>query len=458
MVMSHKLIFGLVSLSLGQLGDGLNIFQGIYLVGLGWNEGSVGIALSLMGFTALIVQPFAGDVVDRTSTDRRTFLTVASVLTAGSAMAVMLVREGNVDHWLVWVTKIIEGLSSSFIGPCLAALTLASFGPDYFDGAMASNILWGHVGSVMSAVLAGVIAYVRYPNIKECFLVLAASAFMAAAFVQCLPMGNRALGRGFRKQDTIIEEDDETPEQEASTYLTVLADKKTLALCVTGFFFHFANANVLLVLGEIMGQSDDDAYDDDSGANRSAIPLVGGAVVTAQVTMSIATVLGGWLTAMEYGRKPMFMVALLTLPVRCALILWWQNKGNAYLLSTQVLDGIGGGFFGLIHPYMVADISFGTGRFNVLMGLTSACFGMGGTLSNLVGQWVVQMFSHSVSIIGSLCLSIVPILLFWIAMPETYGMRQESVESKLGNLPYLPKISEKRRLENETTTPYNALV
>jgi len=92
------------------------------------------------------------------------------------------------------------------------------------------------------------------------------------------------------------------------------------------------------------------------------------------------------------------------------------------------------------------------------VGLTSACFGMGGTLSNLVGQWVVQMFSHSVSIIGSLCLSIVPILLFWIAMPETYGMRQESVESKLGNLPYLPKISEKRRLENETTTPYNALV
>lgn len=30
-----KLAFALVSFSLGQLGDGLNIFQGIYLVGLG---------------------------------------------------------------------------------------------------------------------------------------------------------------------------------------------------------------------------------------------------------------------------------------------------------------------------------------------------------------------------------------------------------------------------------------
>lgn len=35
--------------------------QGIYLVSIGWNEGSVGIALSAMGFTALIVQTFAGD-------------------------------------------------------------------------------------------------------------------------------------------------------------------------------------------------------------------------------------------------------------------------------------------------------------------------------------------------------------------------------------------------------------
>ena len=30
---------------------------------IGWNEGAVGIALSMMGFTALIVQTFAGDWV-----------------------------------------------------------------------------------------------------------------------------------------------------------------------------------------------------------------------------------------------------------------------------------------------------------------------------------------------------------------------------------------------------------
>jgi hypothetical protein len=45
-LLSPKIAFLLVSVTLGQLGDGLNIFQGIYLVGMGWNEGSVGIALT----------------------------------------------------------------------------------------------------------------------------------------------------------------------------------------------------------------------------------------------------------------------------------------------------------------------------------------------------------------------------------------------------------------------------
>ena len=64
-----KLAFALVSFALGELGDGLNIFQGMSLVGLGWNEGSVGAALSLMGLTALLVQTVAGDIVDRTTLD-----------------------------------------------------------------------------------------------------------------------------------------------------------------------------------------------------------------------------------------------------------------------------------------------------------------------------------------------------------------------------------------------------
>jgi hypothetical protein len=135
------------------------------------------------------------------------------------------------------------------------------------------------------------------------------------------------------------------------------------------------------VLGELMsldnngnddgadGNGDDaEAYYDVSGAetSRSAIPLIAGAIILAQFTMSIATILGDYFTERGVGRKLLFLTALISLPIRCALIIYWKDAGNAFLLSTQILDGLGGGFFGLIHPYLVADITFGTGRFNLI--------------------------------------------------------------------------------------------
>lgn len=253
-LIAPKLAFLLVSFSLGELGDGLNIFQGIYLVGLGWNEGSVGLALSLMGLTAQIIQPWAGDWVDKTVIDRRVFLTVASSVTALSASAILLVQEGNNDHALIFITKVIEGVAASFIGPCLAALTLATFGPHHFDAVMASNILWGHVGSVVAAILAGAVGYLLYPKIKYCFLVIGAAALFAVFVVQYLPEGDALMGRGFRGtvamdeygQIERLESDDSTvavenhgkmEPPEASTYWEVFFDLKTGIVCFTGFFF-----------------------------------------------------------------------------------------------------------------------------------------------------------------------------------------------------------------------------
>lgn len=322
-----------------------------------------------------MVQPFAGDLIDKTAIDRRLFLSLAALLTALSASAVMFVREGNSQHVFIFITKIIEGIASSFIGPSLAALTLSSFGPSHFDAVMAVNILWGHLGSVVAAILAGIVSFVLYPDIKYCFLVIGGSALLALVFVRFLPVGDPLMGRGFPGQtcldedghleqlddDNLIRPDKDERVPKASAYLEVFGDTRCLILSCTGFFFHFANANVLLVLGEMMGG------DGEGGSpKRSAVPLIAGAIVTAQVTMAVATYFGDRLTLLGVGRKPLFLAGLASLPFRCALIIIWRNMGNAWLLSTQILDGLGGGFLGLIHPFLVADITFGTGRFNVV--------------------------------------------------------------------------------------------
>ena len=196
--------------------------------------------------------------------------------------------------------------------------------------------------------------------------------------------------------------------------------------------FSFANANILLVLGELMGGGANQSGDSEGAGDvvaytpsRTAMPYSAGAIVMAQVTMSIVTILGDRLTSQGVGRKPLFYVGILSLPIRCALILALQNAGPTYLMMTQVFDGIGAGMLGLIQPYLIADITFGTGRFNVVNGMIASTWGCGATLSNFLGQMVVQHYGHEVSLIASLILSIIPSVLFsW--MPETRGARGQN--------------------------------
>jgi MFS family permease len=389
-------------------------------------------------------------------------------LTACSALAVLFVKVGNQDHSLMYITKVIEGVASSFITPCLAALTLANYGGEQFDHVMANNLLWGHVGSALSAILAGLAAYVFYPNIKSCFYVIGISALCAVYCVRYLPEGDVNMGRGLvvlndgnemnennnkmnihdgndgngddmNGNDTLTKSKTEIQEQEVATYMTVLLEPKTLVLGLTGFFFHLSNANVLLVLGELMSQNEDanadgqgGGYDDyvenyyENATSRSAIPLIAGAILLAQATMTIATYMADYYTNRGMGRKILFTLGLMTLPVRCALLIYWKDAGNAFLLSTQILDGLGGGLFNIVHPFLVADITFGTGRFNLIMGLTASCFGFGATLSNLLGQHLVEHMGHVASLAASLVVSFIPIAIFTIFMPETWNTRGQS--------------------------------
>jgi MFS family permease len=160
------------------------------------------------------------------------------------------------------------------------------------------------------------------------------------------------------------------------------------------------------------------------------------------LSQAAATWGGDRLTHKGVGRKPQFLAGLLTLPIRCALIIYWKDAGNAFLLSTQILDGLGGGLFGLIHPFIVADIAFGGGRFNLIMGLTASMFGLGATLSNFLGQHIVEMYGHVASLSASLVISFIPILIF-CCMPETLGDRDRNRKPKVSEM----SINEQNRSE-----------
>jgi hypothetical protein len=340
------------------------------------------------------------------------------------------------------------------------------------------------VGSAVSAILAGTSAYILYPNIKFCFIVIGLSALSAAIMVKFLPEGDPLLGRGMsnttkkdnersqlQQSDANFTQEGNLPE--AESYISVICEPKTLTLCLTGFMYHLSNANILLVLGELMSQDGNNNGDDDNGdVNRAAIPLIGGGILIAQAFMALTTKIGDYYTERGVGRKVLFLVALIALPIRCMLIIYWSDAGNTFLLLTQILDGISGGFFSLLHPLLVADITFGSGRFNLIseyihlsaleearvivqhhinkpltflslshptVGLSASCFGLGGTTSNYFGQLAVERLGHVESLTISLFISFIPIVIFAVFMPETLNTRdkKETIVDASNATPYV---------------------
>jgi MFS family permease len=62
----------------------------------------------------------------------------------------------------------------------------------------------------------------------------------------------------------------------------------------------------------------------------------------------------------------------------------------------QILDGIAGGIFGVLSVLMVADLTKGSGRFNVTQGMLATSIGIGAGLSNLLAGFVVQKAGYNV--------------------------------------------------------------
>jgi MFS family permease len=59
------------------------------------------------------------------------------------------------------------------------------------------------------------------------------------------------------------------------------------------------------------------------------------------------------------------------------------------LVCVQLFDGIGAGIDGAIFPVIVADLTRGTGRFNVAQGAVITAQGIGAALSTTLAGFVV---------------------------------------------------------------------
>jgi MFS family permease len=151
-----------------------------------------------------------------------------------------------------------------------------------------------------------------------------------------------------------------------------------------------------------------------------------------------------------YGRKPLFLIGLFSVPVRCFILhVLLQIRGDnsasyfmqALILSTQVLDGIGAGIFGTMYILVTSDVSGGTGRFSMTLGLTTAAMSIGGTISGYLGEAMAQDIGYKATFFILMIMSLVPAMGYLLFMPETLPSLNISA-SKVSRIKTMESIRE----------------
>jgi len=93
---------------------------------------------------------------------------------------------------------------------------------------------------------------------------------------------------------------------------------------------------------------------------------------------------------------------------------------NPYLLvAVQVLDGITAASLGIMVPLMIADITRGTGRFNLAQGIVGTAVGIGASISPTLAGYLTDAFGSSVAFAGLAMIAAVGFAGVWALMPET---------------------------------------
>jgi MFS family permease len=139
-------------------------------------------------------------------------------------------------------------------------------------------------------------------------------------------------------------------------------------------------------------------------------------VVTTQL---VITVLASWSgrKAGSWGRKPLLLIAFGVLPVRA--VLYTLTHHTVALVAIQILDGVGAGIFGVVSVLVIADLTRGTGRFNLTLGAISTAVGIGAALSQTIAGSIVHHFGFDTGFLflGAIASAAFGILYF--SMPET---------------------------------------
>jgi MFS family permease len=378
---------------LADVQTGFGPFVAVYLTSQKWTQVDIGLVLSMSGIIALIGQMPGGALVDAARSER-----LVAAFALGGIGAAALSYALLPIFPVVATAAALHAAASCVLGPCIVAMTLGLVGHAAIGERLGRNARFASIGNGVAAAFMGGVGYLLSPRwvfvVTALLLIPAMIALSRIRPVEVDP--ERAHGGPVES----------TPDHAPVDVRTLLRKRELLILAGCALMFHLANASMLPLMGSVLT----------TRSAEWATMLIAGCIVVPQI---IVAAVSPWVGhhAQIWGRRPFLLLAFGALLLRA--LLFATVTDPAFVLAIQVLDGVTASTLGIMVPLMVADITRGTGRFNLAQGIVGTAVGIGASISPTLSGYLTDYFSASVAFLGLSAIASVGLVGVWLLMPET---------------------------------------
>ena len=379
---------------------GFGPFVAVYLTAEKWTQVDIGLVLSMSGVVALLGQIPGGALLDWARRER---------LVAGIAVALISASAIAYAGWpilpVIFMAAILHAAASCVLGPAIAAISLGLVGPDKIGERLGRNARFASIGAGLSAGVMGACGY--FFETRSVFIVTAALliptwwALRRIAPQEIDPEqahGNVAAPRVTAPRSA--------KDPSSLGLRSLLSQPALLVFGISILLFHLANAAMLPLMGSVLT----------TRSSEWATVLIAACMVGPQLVVAAFSPWAGRM-AERWGRRPILLAGLAALPIRGFL---FATVSDPYVLvAIQLLDGITATVMSVMVPLTIADLTRGTGRFNLTQGLIGTMMGVGASLSPTLAGYVTDRFGSPAAFSALAAIATIGLVLVALRMPET---------------------------------------
>jgi predicted MFS family arabinose efflux permease len=386
---------------LADVQTGFGPFIAVYLTTEKWTQVEIGFVLSIGGVVALIGQMPGGAIVDAARSER---------LVAGLAIATIAISALGYAAWPIFPVVVaaatLHAAASCVLGPAIAAISLGLVGPHAIGERFGRNARYASLGNGVAAAVMGTCGYLL--SSRSVFLVtflLAIPTLLALKSIREREV-DAAQAHGAVARECPQGTPQENANVGATSIFSLLRQRPLLIFAASVLLLQLANAAMLpLMAGVVTTQS-----------SRWAPVLIAACIIVPQAIVALTSPSVGR-KAQQWGRRPLLLLGFAALAIRG--ILFATVRDPYLLVAVQVFDGITAAVFSVMIPLIVADVAFGSGRFNLAQGIVGTATGIGASLSTVLAGYVSDKFGSSVAFTGLAAVAAMGLAMIWFVMPET---------------------------------------